>query len=231
MATARGRERPLDLCSGPGKLAQALSSTAPSTAPTSCGGRRSGSRRAHRCPGISWGPPSAWACGSASTVAWRFFVAGDPFVSRGRPGPPTGSRPRGSRRRRRVLGDRDPHRARLRGVGARGGTLVDHGARRLRRDRHPHVDVEAGFLEGERGRCLVEPDHRRHGHRLHGGRRGAHLGRLGAFDELQRVDVLGQRVGVRQAVRRLRDVDRDREVAHVGRGERASRQVRPPPSA
>ena len=93
MATARRRERPLDLCSGPGKLAQAMG----------VDGTFDGADLV-RGPSvwIETGTPVARdLVGTSIRVGvrvgldrtWRFFVAGDPFVSRGRPGPPpTGSR-------------------------------------------------------------------------------------------------------------------------------------------
>jgi DNA-3-methyladenine glycosylase len=89
MAARRGRDAPLELCSGPGRLTQAL-----------------GVER--RDDGLDlvtgqdlWvedGPrPGAVATGTRvgvheTTRRWRFWVEGSPFVSRGRPGPPTGRR-------------------------------------------------------------------------------------------------------------------------------------------
>jgi DNA-3-methyladenine glycosylase len=97
MARARGRGRPTELCSGPGKLAQALA------VDRSLDGadlvRGSDVWIEHGSP-----VPMAWI---SSTVRvgiraglerrWRFLVSEDRFVSRGRPGPPT-ARPRTSRR-------------------------------------------------------------------------------------------------------------------------------------
>lgn len=96
MARARGRVRPVDLCSGPGKLAQALSMN-----------------RAHDGADLvrgaeiwlEMGTPAASAdVGSSVRVGisaglehrWRFFISGDPFVSRGRPGPVSGRSARSS---------------------------------------------------------------------------------------------------------------------------------------
>jgi DNA-3-methyladenine glycosylase len=95
MARRRGRSQPLDLCSGPGKLCRAM-----------------GVDRAHdgedlvrgRVVWIEAGSPVApeeVAAGVRVGISsgldreWRFRVAGDPFVSRGRPGPaPRGRTPR-----------------------------------------------------------------------------------------------------------------------------------------
>jgi DNA-3-methyladenine glycosylase len=88
MAERRGRTRAVDLCSGPGKLCQAL-----------------GIDRSHDGEDLVRGSvvwlEAGTPAGSAAVVAgvrvgvssglerdWRFFLAGDPFVSRGRPGPP-----------------------------------------------------------------------------------------------------------------------------------------------
>lgn len=88
MAAARGRHEVRDLCSGPGKLAQAL-----------------GVDRVHDGEDLLRGrvvwleegspvPPDRIAAGRRVGVnvgtesPWRFFVAGDPFVSKGRVGPP-----------------------------------------------------------------------------------------------------------------------------------------------
>jgi DNA-3-methyladenine glycosylase len=100
MATARGRDRPSDLCSGPGKLAQALGVDGSFDGVDLLGGSS---------VWIETGTPVAEDLVGTSTrvgvrdgldLAWRFFVVGDPFVSRGRPGPPTGSRTASERPRR-----------------------------------------------------------------------------------------------------------------------------------
>jgi len=89
MVARRGRQRLLDLCSGPGRLTQAL-----------------GVDRRHDgedlvAGGEIWvedGPrPEAVATGNRVGVhetsrRWRFWLEGNPFVSRGRPGPPTAKR-------------------------------------------------------------------------------------------------------------------------------------------
>jgi DNA-3-methyladenine glycosylase len=88
MAARRGRSRAVDLCSGPGKLCQAF-----------------GVDRSHdgedlvrsRVVWLEAGDPVAHDTVTAGIRVgittglereWRFFVAADPFVSRGRPGPP-----------------------------------------------------------------------------------------------------------------------------------------------
>ena len=89
MAARRGRDRLRDLCSGPGRLAQALAVD-----------RRDDGLDLVADPDL-WvevGPrPGTIATGNRVGVyeterSWRFWLEGDPFVSRGRPGPPTGKR-------------------------------------------------------------------------------------------------------------------------------------------
>jgi DNA-3-methyladenine glycosylase len=100
MTHARGRDRLVDLCSGPGKLAQALSVD-----------------RAHDGADLVRGQ-ALWVEAGTPTPpdrvdssirvgvrvgldrAWRFFVADDPFVSRGRPGAPSASATTAPRPRR-----------------------------------------------------------------------------------------------------------------------------------
>jgi len=88
MASFRGRGRPMDLCSGPGKLCQALAID-----------RRLDGADLVRGPAV-WleegtpAVPNAIATTGRVGVSvgvepqWRFLVRSDPFVSRGRPGPP-----------------------------------------------------------------------------------------------------------------------------------------------
>lgn len=93
MARARGRDRPLDLCSGPGKLAQAFSVDRSQDGVDLVIGHE---------VWIERGTPTSDALVATSARVgvrvgferpWRFFVAGDRFVSPGRPGPPTSPRP------------------------------------------------------------------------------------------------------------------------------------------
>ena len=88
MAAARGRTSVRDLCSGPGKLAQALLVDRAQDGEDLVGGR------------VVWLeagaaiPPERIEAGGRVGVSvgvephWRFVVAGDPFVSKGRVGPP-----------------------------------------------------------------------------------------------------------------------------------------------
>ena len=94
MAASRGRDRPEDLCSGPGKLAQAFSVDRSQDGTDLIRGNE---------VWLETGSPSAEDTVRTTVRVgvsvgldrpWRFLVAGDRFVSRGRPGPPTGSRPR-----------------------------------------------------------------------------------------------------------------------------------------
>lgn len=93
MRRRRGREGPTELCSGPGKLCRAFGIDRSLDGADLIRGR------------VIWlevgrpVEPDAVATGIRVGVSvgldrpWRFAVAGDPFVSRGRPGPPT-PRPR-----------------------------------------------------------------------------------------------------------------------------------------
>lgn len=91
MARARGRDRPVDLCSGPGKLAQALSVDRSHDLVDLVTGTEVWIERGTPVPGLV---ETSARVGVRVGLErqWRFFVAGDPFVSRGRPGPPTNAR-------------------------------------------------------------------------------------------------------------------------------------------
>lgn len=88
MARARGRARALDLCSGPGKLAQALSVDRTLDGADLVRGTEVWIEEGR--------PPDPGSVGVSIRVGvrvglerrWRYVVVGDPFVSRGRPGPP-----------------------------------------------------------------------------------------------------------------------------------------------
>ena len=86
MASRRRRDRPLDLCSGPGRLAQALGvSRDDDGLDLVAGGSvwvETGSRAEPIATGIRVGVRE-------TTLGWRFWLDGNVFVSRGRPGPST----------------------------------------------------------------------------------------------------------------------------------------------
>jgi DNA-3-methyladenine glycosylase len=87
MASRRGRDRIQDLCSGPGRLAQALGvARAENGTDLVTGGTlwvERGSRSEPIGAGIRVGVHE-------TTRPWRYWLEGNAFVSRGRPGPPTG---------------------------------------------------------------------------------------------------------------------------------------------
>jgi DNA-3-methyladenine glycosylase len=92
MARRRGREREVDLCSGPGKLCRAFGVDREQDGEDLVRG------------GVVWleagipARPAEVVAGIRVGVSsgldreWRFRVDGDPFVSKGRPGPPTRGR-------------------------------------------------------------------------------------------------------------------------------------------
>jgi DNA-3-methyladenine glycosylase len=93
MAARRGRDAGVDLCSGPGKLAQAYGIDRSLDGADLVRGAEIW---------IEGGEPVATSLVATSIrvgvnvgldAAWRFYVRDDPFVSRGRPGPPSGRRP------------------------------------------------------------------------------------------------------------------------------------------
>jgi DNA-3-methyladenine glycosylase len=88
MALRRGRERDVDFASGPGKLCQALGVDGSHDGEDLVRGRtiwiEAGSPPD---PGdIAVGIRVGVSVGADKE--WRFRLAGDPFVSKGRPGPP-----------------------------------------------------------------------------------------------------------------------------------------------
>ena len=90
MAAARGRERPLDLCSGPGKLAQAMSVDRALDGADLVRGPAIWIETGTPVPGHLVATSIRVGVRVGLDRAWRFTVAGDPFVSRARPGPPRG---------------------------------------------------------------------------------------------------------------------------------------------
>jgi DNA-3-methyladenine glycosylase len=87
MAARRGRDGALDLCSGPGRLTQALAIDRRDDGQDLVAGRdlwmEVGSRHEAVAVGNRVGVRE-------TSRPWRFWLEGNPFVSRGRPGPPTG---------------------------------------------------------------------------------------------------------------------------------------------
>lgn len=88
MAEARKRDRPLDLCSGPGKLAQALSVTLALDGADLMLGDEIWLEAGRPTDLGSVGTSARVGVSVGLDVRWRSFVSGDPFVSRARPGPP-----------------------------------------------------------------------------------------------------------------------------------------------
>ena len=100
MVIARGRERPVDLCSGPGKLAQAFGVDGAMNGADLVRGRTVWIETGTAVRRDLVGTSVRVGVRVGLDRAWRCYVAGDPFVSRARPGPPRGSR-RGTGRPRR----------------------------------------------------------------------------------------------------------------------------------
>ena len=100
MAIARARERSLDLCSGPGKLAQALCVDGAMNGEDLVRGSAIWIEAGTAVPSDRVGTTARVGVRVGLDRAWRCFVAGDPFVSQGRPGPPRGSRTGTGRPRR-----------------------------------------------------------------------------------------------------------------------------------
>ena len=92
MADFRGRSHLRELCSGPGKLAQALGANGSQNGADLAAGHDVWIERG---PGI---PPADVRFGVRVGVNvgldrdWRFWIGGNPYVSRGRPGPPSSRR-------------------------------------------------------------------------------------------------------------------------------------------
>ena len=86
MAVRRGRDRLADLCSGPGRLTQALAVERRDDGRDLVAGRdlwvESGGRTEVIATGNRVGVRE-------TSRPWRFWLEGNPFVSRGRPGPAT----------------------------------------------------------------------------------------------------------------------------------------------
>jgi DNA-3-methyladenine glycosylase len=86
MRVRRGRERILELCSGPGRFTQALGVTRSEDGADLVDGRSLWVERASRSEAIVTGIRIGVR---ETTRSWRYWLEGNSFVSRGRPGPPT----------------------------------------------------------------------------------------------------------------------------------------------
>ena len=99
MRARRGRERTLDLCSGPGRFTQALDVTRSDDGADLVDGGSLWVERGPRTEAIRTGIRVGVR---ETTRSWRYWLDGDAFVSAGRPGPPTpkarASRVRSTRR-------------------------------------------------------------------------------------------------------------------------------------
>jgi len=96
MARHRGRSGPRDLCSGPGKLAQALAADRSLNGADLVRGREVWIEDGEALPRAAIATGIRVGVNVGADRPWRFWVAGDPFVSRGRPGPTTRGGRRGS---------------------------------------------------------------------------------------------------------------------------------------
>jgi DNA-3-methyladenine glycosylase len=86
MRRLRGRDRSADLCSGPGRFTQALSIARPHDGADLVDGDVVWFERGTRSETVGVGIRVGVHDTSRS---WRFWLEGNPFVSRGRPGPPS----------------------------------------------------------------------------------------------------------------------------------------------
>lgn len=86
MRTRRARERDTDLCSGPGRFTQALGIERPENGVDLVGGDEAWVERGTRAGTVGVGIRVGV---HDTTRSWRFWLEGNPYVSRGRPGPPS----------------------------------------------------------------------------------------------------------------------------------------------
>jgi DNA-3-methyladenine glycosylase len=86
MRARRGRERDAELCSGPGRFTQALAIARPENGVDLVNGDVAWVERSARDGGLGVGIRVGV---HDTTRSWRFWVEGNPYVSRGRPGPPS----------------------------------------------------------------------------------------------------------------------------------------------
>lgn len=87
MARHRGLDRPTALCSGPGKLAQALAVDRSLDGADLVRGREVWIEAGSPADPSAVATSGRVGVSAGSQRPWRFVVRGDPFVSRGRPGP------------------------------------------------------------------------------------------------------------------------------------------------
>jgi DNA-3-methyladenine glycosylase len=100
MASLRGRTSPTDLCSGPGKLAQAFGADRALNGEDLVGGTEVWVERGTSVPEVDVAVGIRVGVNVGFDRPWRYWIAGNRFVSKGRPGPtgprlraPTPSRP------------------------------------------------------------------------------------------------------------------------------------------
>ena len=86
MRARRGRERTVELCSGPGRFTQALGVTRSEDGADLVDGGALWLERAPRSESTETGIRIGVR---ETTLPWRYWLEGNRFVSRGRPGPPT----------------------------------------------------------------------------------------------------------------------------------------------
>jgi len=86
MRSRRSRDRILDLCSGPGRFAQAFGVSRSENGVDLVEGDGIWMERGSRLEPIGSGPRVGVR---ETTRTWRYWLEGNAFVSRGRPGPPT----------------------------------------------------------------------------------------------------------------------------------------------
>jgi DNA-3-methyladenine glycosylase len=86
MRERRGREPARELCSGPARLTQALAVGRELDGADLVSGEVMWIERSARVDAVGAGPRVGV---HELARAWRFWLEGNPFVSRGRPGPPT----------------------------------------------------------------------------------------------------------------------------------------------
>jgi DNA-3-methyladenine glycosylase len=90
MRGRRGRDRDMDLCSGPGRFTQALCVARTENGTDLVSGDSVWVERGSRSETIGTGIRVGV---HDTTRRWRFWLEGNSFVSRGRPGPPTPKSP------------------------------------------------------------------------------------------------------------------------------------------